>query len=49
MSGYTEDVLFRQGVLDASLAFLQKPFRQYELTAKVLDAQEPAAPKSAPI
>jgi two-component system cell cycle sensor histidine kinase/response regulator CckA len=35
MSGYTEDVLFRQGVLDASLAFLQKPFRQYELTAKV--------------
>jgi PAS domain S-box-containing protein len=35
MSGYAEDVLFRQGVLDASLIFLQKPFRQYELTAKV--------------
>jgi CheY-like chemotaxis protein len=35
MSGYAEDVLFRQGVLDASLTFLQKPFRQYELTAKV--------------
>jgi two-component system cell cycle sensor histidine kinase/response regulator CckA len=38
MSGYTEDVLFRQGVLDASLAFLQKPFRQYELTVKVRQA-----------
>ncbi len=35
MSGYAEDVLFRQGVLDASIMFLQKPFRQYELTAKV--------------
>ena len=35
MSGYAEDVLFRQGVLDANLIFLQKPFRQYELTAKV--------------
>jgi CheY-like chemotaxis protein len=35
MSGYAEDVLLRQGVLDASITFLQKPFRQYELTAKV--------------
>ncbi|MCL4502494.1 MAG: PAS domain S-box protein, partial [Deltaproteobacteria bacterium] len=35
MSGYAEDVLFRQGVLDASLTFLQKPFRQHELTVKV--------------
>lgn len=35
MSGYAEDVLFRQGVLDPSIAFLQKPFRQYEMTAKV--------------
>jgi PAS domain S-box-containing protein len=35
MTGYAEDVLFRQGVLDANLIFLQKPFRQYELTAKV--------------
>lgn len=43
MSGYAGDVLFRQGVLDASLTFLQKPFRQHELTVKVrqvLDAQE---------
>jgi len=35
MSGYAEDVLFRQGVLDPSITFLQKPFRQYEMTAKV--------------
>jgi PAS domain S-box-containing protein len=35
MSGYAEDVLLRQGVLDSSITFLQKPFRQYELTAKV--------------
>ena len=43
MSGYAEDVLFRQGVLDASLTFLQKPFRQHELTVKVrqvLDAPQ---------
>ena len=43
MSGYAEDVLFRQGVLDASLCFLQKPFRQFELTVKVrqvLDAPQ---------
>jgi two-component system, cell cycle sensor histidine kinase and response regulator CckA len=42
MSGYAEDVLFRQGVLDPSITFLQKPFRQYEMTAKVrkvLDAR----------
>lgn len=41
MSGYAEDVLSRQGVLESSITFLQKPFRQYELTAKireVLDA-----------
>jgi PAS domain S-box-containing protein len=41
MSGYAEDVLSRQGVLESSIPFLQKPFRQYELTAKireVLDA-----------
>ncbi|MCX5891884.1 MAG: PAS domain S-box protein [Deltaproteobacteria bacterium] len=45
MSGYAEDVLFRQGVLDTSLTFLQKPFRQYELTVKVrqvLDAAQTA-------
>jgi len=43
MSGYAEDVLLRQGVLDESIDFLQKPFRQYELTAKirkVLDSQQ---------
>jgi two-component system cell cycle sensor histidine kinase/response regulator CckA len=43
MSGYAEDVLSRQGVLESTITFLQKPFRQYELTAKireVLDATE---------
>lgn len=35
MSGYAEDVLFRQGVLETGITFLQKPFRQYEMTAKL--------------
>jgi len=35
MSGYTEDALVRHGVADASVAFLQKPFRPIELVRRV--------------
>jgi FixJ family two-component response regulator len=44
MSGYTDDVIVRHGVLEPGLAFLQKPFSANVLLTKVrevLDASEP--------
>jgi CheY-like chemotaxis protein len=35
VSGYTEEVIIHQGMLDAGTAFLQKPFRLQELARKV--------------
>jgi PAS domain S-box-containing protein len=35
MSGYTEDVISTQGVLDDNTAFIQKPFKPVELLRKV--------------
>jgi CheY-like chemotaxis protein len=35
MSGYTDDTAVRHGVIDASVAFLQKPFTVEGLTSKV--------------
>jgi uncharacterized membrane protein YkvA (DUF1232 family) len=35
MSGYTDDVAVRHGVIDASLAFLQKPLTVESLTRRV--------------
>ena len=35
MSGYTDDVIARHGVLDEGLFFLQKPFSRKELATKV--------------
>ncbi len=35
MSGYTADIISRQGKLDAGLHFIQKPFSKNELAAKV--------------
>jgi two-component system cell cycle sensor histidine kinase/response regulator CckA len=45
MSGYTDDSIVRHGVLEAKLAYLQKPVTPHTLTTKVrevLDAKEPA-------
>jgi signal transduction histidine kinase/ActR/RegA family two-component response regulator len=47
MSGYTDDVLVRDGALNAELVFLQKPIRSDTLLQKVrevLDASRCAAP-----
>jgi PAS domain S-box-containing protein len=38
MSGYTADVIAHQGVLDAGVNFLQKPFSMMDLSVKVQEA-----------
>jgi PAS domain S-box-containing protein len=46
MSGYTDDAIVRHGVLEDSVAFLQKPFSLVALARKVrevLDTSDPAA------
>ncbi len=35
MSGYTDDVIAHQGILDDSCQFIQKPFSDYELRSKI--------------
>jgi PAS domain S-box-containing protein len=42
MSGYTSDVIGRHCVLDEGVHFIQKPFSQQELAAKVRAVLEPA-------
>ncbi len=51
MSGYTDDALAHHGVLDESLAFLEKPFSPSKLARKireVLDAPAPQRPHPQP-
>ena len=38
MSGYTDDAIIRHGVLEADVAFMQKPFAGRTLLAKVREA-----------
>jgi len=35
MSGYTDDVILRHGILEEGIAFIQKPFTLETLTRKV--------------
>jgi two-component system, cell cycle sensor histidine kinase and response regulator CckA len=44
MSGYTDDVIVRHGVLDPGLAFVQKPFTADVLLTKIRDVLEATEP-----
>ena len=43
MSGYTADVITHQGVLDAGVAFIQKPFLMADMTIKVREVLNSAS------
>jgi DNA-binding response OmpR family regulator len=40
MSGYTANIITKQGVLKEGVSFIQKPFSKIELAAKVREALE---------
>ncbi|MFL5310763.1 MAG: hypothetical protein ACJ79H_09965 [Myxococcales bacterium] len=44
MSGYTDDAIVRHGILEAGVAFLQKPFVPEVLARRVREALDGAAP-----
>ena len=46
MSGYTENVIVHQGVLDAGVAFIQKPFSMADMTKKVREVLDSATDKN---
>jgi PAS domain S-box-containing protein len=46
MSGYTADVIAHQGVLDAGVAFIQKPFSLADMTEKVRNILDSAPNKN---
>jgi len=46
MSGYTSNVIAHHGVLDAGVAFIQKPFSMGDMTQKVRDVLDTASDKN---
>ena len=44
MSGYTDDVIANQGVLEEGVKFIQKPFSVKDLAAKVREALDEDRP-----
>jgi FixJ family two-component response regulator len=44
MSGYTDDIIAAGGVLEAGIAFLQKPFTPALLAQKVREVLDATAP-----
>jgi signal transduction histidine kinase/ActR/RegA family two-component response regulator len=46
MSGYTEDIIAHQGVLDDGVTFIQKPFSMADMTQKVREVLDMASDKS---
>jgi CheY-like chemotaxis protein len=47
MSGYTDDVITRNGVLDHGVAFIEKPFTPKSITAKIRDVIGGGKPQDA--
>jgi FixJ family two-component response regulator len=47
ISGYTDDTVFRHGVLEGGVAFLQKPFNLKALALKIREVLS-GAPAAAP-
>ena len=47
MSGYTDDVVVRRGVLDAGMAFIQKPFGADDLGRRVREVLDARSDESA--
>jgi len=48
MSGYTDDVLLRRGIIDPRMGFMQKPFTPEALANKVREALDPPVPVVVP-